>query len=634
MLQRAFVIVALGVLANSVWLVSSVAHAQSQPNVVLVFIDDMGWEDFSCFGNKDAATPAIDRLASEGIAFEQFYVNSPICSPSRVAISTGQYPQRWRITSYLSNRQQNQTRGIAQWLDPKAPMLARSLKQAGYATGHFGKWHMGGQRDVADAPAITEYGFDQSLTNFEGMGAKLLPLTKNGDGKVGRIWGDAVRLGEPVTWMQRSEITTGFIEAAIPFMKQAAQAGKPFYVNVWPDDVHSPFWPPAEEYNVAKSKGKRGLYLAVLEAMDRQFEKLFSFLQSDPALRDNTLLLICSDNGCELGAGRAGPFKGYKTHLYEGGIRSPLVVWGPGLVARKAVGTRNTKSVFSAIDLTPSLLRLAGADAPAGVSYDGEDVLDTLLGQAETGRSKEIFFRRPPDRKNFYGFSDLPDLAIRQGTWKFLCDYDGGRPQLYDLTRDPGEEVNLANQKKDLVDQLTEKLMAWNESMPQDNGQQLGERDAKADPRRKRVYRLAQDEDLSGEKAPRYAGKQVSISTTFDRKNGDGVIVAQGGDKQGYALYIRDGRLVLGVRDHWKLTEAVSGEPLDAGVSDVVATIGRKGEMEVFVDGKLVAKADAACVLAQAGDGLQVGTDKIKPVGKYSVTTFQGSIDKLEIKFD
>ena len=112
--------------------------------------------------------------------------------------------------------------------------------------------------------------------------------------------------------------------------------------------------------------------------------------------------------------------------------------------------------------------------------------------------------------------------------------------------------------------------------MPQDNGQQLGERDAKAEPRRKRVFRLAQDEDLSGEKAPRYAGKQVSISTTFDRKNGDGVIVAQGGDKQGYALYIRDGRLILGVRDHWKLTEAVSGEPLDAGVSDVVASIGRK----------------------------------------------------------
>ena len=149
----------------------------AKPNIVLVFIDDMGWGDFSCFGNKDAQTPQIDRLAREGVRFEQFYVNSPICSPSRTAISTGQYPQRWRITSYLAHRAANERRGMAQWLDPKAPMLARSLQQAGYATGHFGKWHMGGQRDVDNAPAITEYGFDASLTNFEGMGPKLLPLT-------------------------------------------------------------------------------------------------------------------------------------------------------------------------------------------------------------------------------------------------------------------------------------------------------------------------------------------------------------------------------------------------------------------------------------------------------------------------
>ena len=151
----------------------------SRPNIILVFIDDMGWGDFSCFGNESAKTPHIDRLAKEGIRFEQFYVNSPICSPSRTAISTGQYPQRWRITSYLSNRNHNDQRGMAQWLDPKAPMLARSLQQNGFATGHFGKWHMGGQRNVDDAPAIRDYGFDASLTNFEGMGPKLLPLTLN-----------------------------------------------------------------------------------------------------------------------------------------------------------------------------------------------------------------------------------------------------------------------------------------------------------------------------------------------------------------------------------------------------------------------------------------------------------------------
>ncbi|MDP7305510.1 MAG: sulfatase-like hydrolase/transferase, partial [Pirellulaceae bacterium] len=101
--------------------------AADRPNIVLVFIDDMGWGDFSCFGNEVVATQNIDRLAAEGIRFEQFYVNSPICSPSRVAISTGQYPQRWRITSYLNNRNSNIQRGMAQWLDPSAPMLARML---------------------------------------------------------------------------------------------------------------------------------------------------------------------------------------------------------------------------------------------------------------------------------------------------------------------------------------------------------------------------------------------------------------------------------------------------------------------------------------------------------------------------
>ncbi len=460
-------------------LVSFADEPSQQPNIILLFIDDMGWADFSCFGNTDAETPAIDRMAREGIAFEQFYVNSPICSPSRVAISTGQYPQRWRITSYLSNRKHNEQRGIAQWLDPKAPMLARSLKQAGYATGHFGKWHMGGQRDVADAPPITDYGFDASLTNFEGMGAKLLPLTKTGDGKVGKIWGNAVNLGEPVTWMQRSEITSGFIDAAIPFMEKAQAADQPFYVNLWPDDVHSPFWPPFEEYNVAKSQGKRGLYLAVLEAMDKQFNQLFSYVRDNPKLRDNTLIIICSDNGCEQGAGRAGPLKGYKTHLFEGGIRSSLVVWGPGLLAEDAVGTRNKESIFSAIDLAPSLLTLTGAKAPADTQYDGEDVSETLLGRSNDGRQGEIFFRRPPDRKNFYGFDQLPDLAVRAGAWKFLCDYDGGRPQLYHLPSDVGEEDNQAASNPNLVQALTAKVLEWNKTMPKDNGLELGKESTK-----------------------------------------------------------------------------------------------------------------------------------------------------------
>src|SRR6056300_605638 len=335
-----------------------------RPNIILVFIDDMGWGDFSCFGNEAAKTPHIDRLANEGLRFDQFYVNSPICSPSRVAISTGQYPQRWKITSYLSNRDHNTKRGMAQWLDPKAPVLARSLQKNGYATGHFGKWHMGGQRNVADAPPISAYGFDQSLTNFEGMGPKLLPLTlKPGQdpNKPGRIWGDATRLGDGVRWMQRSKITEGFVDAAIPFIQKAKKDKKPFYINLWPDDVHTPFWPPVDQW---RDGLQRQLFLSVLEEMDRQLGKLFDHVRNNPDLADNTLILACSDNGPEKGAGVAGPFRGYKTHLYEGGIRSSLVAWAPKLMNKKVQGTINKKSIFSAIDLVPTLLEITKTKAP------------------------------------------------------------------------------------------------------------------------------------------------------------------------------------------------------------------------------------------------------------------------------
>lgn len=441
-------------------------NPKQKPNVILIFIDDMGWADLSCFGNIDAQTPNIDKLASQGICFDQFYVNSPICSPSRVAISTGTYPQRWNITSYLAYRKDNRERGLANWLDPSAPMLARSLQNAGYATGHFGKWHMGGQRDVNEAPAISTYGFDESLTNFEGMGPKLLPLTKDETGKVGRIWEEAEILG-PYTWMQRSEITTGFIDAAIQFMQNSKKAEKPFYVNIWPDDVHSPYWPPFEDYGIAKEAGKRGLYLAVLEAMDRQFGKLFEFIESDEQLRNNTLVLLCSDNGPELGAGQAGELKGYKTHLYEGGIRSSLIVWGPAFVYDEATGTRNKESVFAAIDLAPSLLKFTGTKAPEDANFDGENLINTILGNEKSSHNAPIYYSRPPDRKSFYGIENLPDLAVREGNWKLLCDYDGSRPELYNIVNDPGEQNNLANEQQDIVKSLTEKVVNWYQSMPQ-----------------------------------------------------------------------------------------------------------------------------------------------------------------------
>jgi len=447
-----------------------------RPNIITVFIDDMGYSDLSCFGGKAVETQHIDRLAAEGIKFTNFYVNSPICSPSRTALTTGQYPQRWRISSYLDNRAKNEERGLAQWLDPAAPVLARELQQAGYATGHFGKWHMGGQRDVGDAPLISAYGFDESLTNFEGLGPRVLPIMDAYDGKAGRRGGlGSDKLGQgPIRWEERSKITGEFVREALTFIDRSTAEGRPFFVNLWPDDVHSPFFPPS-----ALRKGgdgrKKALYYAVLDAMDEQLAPLFDRVRDDPNLRDHTLIVIASDNGHEAGAGSSEPLRGAKTWLYEGGVRSPLIVWGPGLLAKDAAGTTNDTSVFCALDLNRSFYALTKTKLPKKVKLDGEDLSGTILGSARASRSAPIFWRRPPDRPGFgNGYEeDNPDLAARDGKWKFLINYDRSDPQLYDLSADISESRNLVSAEPAVAARLEQVIFEWNAALPQDAGAQL-----------------------------------------------------------------------------------------------------------------------------------------------------------------
>ncbi|MFG0332971.1 MAG: family 43 glycosylhydrolase, partial [Maioricimonas sp. JB049] len=467
--QRVIILAFVAVLLVSV--ASSRAGAEvNRPNIITVFIDDMGWSDLSCFGGEVVETEQIDRLAAEGLRFTNFYVNSPICSPSRVALSTGQYPQRWRISSYLANRKRNRQRGMAQWLDPQAPMLARELSGAGYATGHFGKWHMGGQRDVGEAPLITEYGFDESLTNFEGLGPRVLPLKDAYDGKPpGRHDLGSAKLGRgPIRWEDRSVVTAAFVTDAVTFIDEAQEAGRPFYLNLWPDDVHSPFFPP-EVLRKETDGSKRALYYAVLDAMDEQLGVLFDRIRDDAKLRENTLIVVASDNGPEQGAGTAAPLRGYKTLLYEGGVRSPLIVWGPGLVADDAKGTVNATSVVSALDLNRSFYELTNVEPPGGIVLDGENLAATLLGRAQRSRQAPIFFRRPPDRPGTKEEPN-PDLAVREGKWKFYVNYDGSRPQLYDLSADVSEKRNVAEAHPDVAARLKQAVMAWNAGLPKDAG--------------------------------------------------------------------------------------------------------------------------------------------------------------------
>lgn len=442
------------------------AESPTRPNIVLVFVDDAGYADFPYFRDDHPRTPNIDRLCDEGLRFTQFYVNAPICSPSRVAFVTGQYPARWGITSFIASSQENARRGMCNWLDPAAPSLARSLQESGYATGHFGKWHLGGGRDVGDAPLIAEYGFDESLTQFEGLGDRILPLMDSQDGQPPTklpLGVASAKLGHgEVRWVDRDDETAVFVKSAIEFIQEAKSSKRPFYVNLWPDDVHTPLQPPHE---LRGDDSKRALYLGVLENMDRQLGELFNYIRDDAELSKNTVIIVASDNGFEQGAGSAGDLRGAKGILYEGGVREPLIVWGPGVLAERSAGATNDETVFSSVDVVQSLLTIAGAEASPTAELDGEDLSPTLLGAERQRRSKPLFWNRPPDRPHFDG-NDAPDLAIRDGQWKLLLEYDGEKPQLYDIAADPNETKNLAKEQPEVTARLKAQLLKWHQTLP------------------------------------------------------------------------------------------------------------------------------------------------------------------------
>ena len=456
--RRILLAAALFLLVAQSVLAASDSKAAGRPNILFVLIDDMGYGDVSCYGGK-TQTPRIDGLAREGIRFTQFYVNAPICSPSRVAFTTGQYPGRWKITSYLDTRALDRKRGLADWLDPAAPSLARYLAQVGYYTAHVGKWHMGGHRDVGDAPAITQYGFATSLTNFEGLGERVLPRFEPGaDGKPFEHVPTKMSAdlgGGPIHWIDRHAVTAFYVDRALREMKTAVDRKQPFYVNLWLDDMHTPIQAPPDRRG---DNSPAARYAGVLEEMDKQLGRVFDFIRNDPALRDNTIILFSSDNGPEDGWGSPDGFRGGKGRLYEGGIRSPLIVWHHAIPAA-AVGSTNETTVLAAMDIPPSLLAWADIKAPSDTQFDGLNMVEALAGRATPKRDRPIMWVRPPDRPG--PNNRWPDLAIREGDWKLLVSRDGSRPELYDLTKDRKESTNLADKHPDLTKRLSDEVIRW-----------------------------------------------------------------------------------------------------------------------------------------------------------------------------
>ena len=426
----------------------------AKPNILFILVDDIGYGDLGCYGGVGVPTPNCDRLASEGTRFTRFYVASPICSPSRVAFTTGMFPARWRINSYLHERAGNRANEQADFLDPQAPSLARSLKAAGYSTGHFGKWHMGGGRDVKNAPFPSAYGFDESLVNstpLEGMGP-------------------ALPAGTP-RWK-----TTGlFIDRTLDFIQRQKASARPFYVNLWFSEVHDAHVPRPEDADpeLAETKGgypqSMDTFRRTLKGFDRDMGRLLKGLH-DLGVEDNTLVIFTGDNGPNPlydtdSRARTAGLRGQKWSLYEGGLREPFFVRWPGHVP---AGKLDEHTVQASVDFFPTLCRLIGLQPPENAAFDGEDMSRSWLGEP-TVRKQPL--RWEYGRNSTYLRPKLisdqsPNVAVLDGQWKLLVQDDGSRAELYNLATDPKEAHNVAAEHADVAARLQAHALRWRQSLP------------------------------------------------------------------------------------------------------------------------------------------------------------------------
>ncbi len=429
--------------------------AQRKPNFVFILGDDWGWGDLGCFGHAQIKTPFLDRMAAEGRRYTQFYVNAPVCSPSRAGLLTGQFPSRLGVHSIFSTPEQNRAHGVPDYLEPATPTLPRLLHQAGYVTGHFGKWHLGRGAGTPDPGA---YGFDSHLS-----------LISNGPG-----WVEITEQGHTAAAFQPRS-TEVIIDSTIAFIQ--SHRDEPFYVQAWLTDPHAVLNPTDEQmepYSHLSPKGVpyRGaptIYYSVVTNADRHIGRLLATLD-ELGLSEDTVVVFTGDNGPEeltvpnashSAAGSAGPFRGRKRSLYEGGVRMPLIVRRPG---HTPAGGVDNESVLSGVDLLPTFCHLAGVTPPGEVRLDGEDISDALDGDMHDRRADLLWEWRFPIQGPPIHCS--PMLSIRRGRWKLLLNPDGDREELYDIPADPMELANLAERETDVVAQLSEEALAWQAALP------------------------------------------------------------------------------------------------------------------------------------------------------------------------
>jgi len=420
------------------------AKATRRPNIVVIFIDDMGYGDIGPFGSTINQTPHLDRMAEEGLTLTSFYVAAPVCTPSRAALMTGCYPKRVGLA-------RGSWGGV---LFPKDPhglnaeeiTVAEVLKRAGYATGCFGKWHLG------DQPAFlpTRHGFDTYVgipySNDMWPPHPTAKRWKNGVCPLPVLQDEEV-VDIVETMGDQAQLCKRFTDAAVAFIRRSKD--KPFFVYLPHAFIHHPRGARpeflqragianADELDEGSMIRKREYHLrararAQIEEVDWSTGEILDTLR-DLGLAENTLVLFTSDNGGSAGCVNQ-PLRGGKGTTWEGGMREPTVAWWPGTIPAKTT----CDEVASTMDFLPTFARLAGGKVPDDRTIDGKDITPLLRDPARATSPHEAFF--------YHRGNDL--RAVRSGPWKLHTN-----GQLYNLDEDIGEGKNVAGQNPEVVKRL------------------------------------------------------------------------------------------------------------------------------------------------------------------------------------
>ena len=559
------------------------APSDGPPNIVLIVLDDLDYEDLGAYGGREIATPHLDRLAAEGTRFTQYYASSPVCSPTRAAILTGLEPARLGLRQIVRRRSR---RGIPR----RVPTLGELLRDAGLATAHVGKWHLGTQR------------------------LEFLPMAKGFDHTVRRQPADDSEKGlythyELVIDEQSSRrvdgtshLTTDLTDEALRLL---GELRSPFFLDLWYWAPHAPYSVPADYDNSATGydlSSRQGRYAAMVSNVDHQIGRILASLD-ELGMRERTLVLVTSDNGGvrQLRASRT--LRGGKSTLYEGGIRVPLIARWPGHVAAGRVDD----SVVTSIDLLPTLAEIAG-QTPAG-PVSGQSFAGALLTGEAVARAHPLFFEAKRSREYF----DEPhgryvSYAVRDGQWKLVFGADlaaAARPELYDLAADPGETTDLAERHPDLVERLELAYQQWR--------REAG--NLALEPRESADGRTLLGPDPALDIHDGDFSFAVEIGASEDAGGGREVIATRAGS---WSLAIEDGRIALSLRDEAGAQHTLRSGPIDRSRSHWIAfTIFRwkrsPSTLRLFVDGRVVDEtldalgairsSDAPIVLGSAPDG-------------------------------